>query len=196
MVKYYTANVTVMRTVTISIAASSKADALLQARQQAQEAIPDGILGEVELILEGEPELNVGTRVRHAVHGDGVVTAIAPVTNADGKKGKFRIDVVWESGKTIGLILPLTEDKLGILQPGDSVELSEVSVCRIDDVLEALEALGGTAMLGELKKYLEKKGFDPATVARAIEAAVAAGNIHVDRQGTIGSAGKAPRPRR
>lgn len=114
MTKYYKATVSLLQTFHVNVAAESEIDARKLAQAAALNKIPEGIVSNVAIELEGESLFNVGTRVKHFIFGIGNITKIEKTTNVNNDFGLVAT-VQFDSGDSKALHLPMPKEKLEVI---------------------------------------------------------------------------------
>ena len=114
MIKYYKADVTLTQTVTVSVAAASEDEARRKAREAAERQVQGAQASKVELNLQGEASVQVGSKVKHFLFGEGEILNLVQTTNANKDFG-LRATVQFADGETKDIHLPMAQDKLEIL---------------------------------------------------------------------------------
>jgi len=115
MPKYYRAKIKVEQIFEIPIVANDEAEAqrkAMDASWNQHPALSSKVSG-IDLILDGECDYDVGTRIKHVVFGIGTIKSLVRSTDANNSFG-HRATVEFESGKTMDIAMPLTRDKVEI----------------------------------------------------------------------------------
>ncbi len=117
MPKYYSAKIKMEQTFEVSVVAEDEASAIRKARDadlSKNQPISSQLSG-IELTLEGESSYDVGTKIKHFLFGIGKIKSLVRTTNANNDFG-HSATVEFENGDTKNIHLPLTRDKIEILE--------------------------------------------------------------------------------
>lgn len=116
MPKYYRAKIRVEQIFEVPIVAKDEAEANRKAKDanwNQEPAVSSRVSG-IDLVLEGECDYDVGTKIKHFLFGIGTIRKLVRTTDANNSFG-HRATVEFEDGKTHDIHMPLTRDKVEIL---------------------------------------------------------------------------------
>jgi hypothetical protein len=116
MPKYYRAQIKVEQIFEVPIVAKDETEAKRKAKDAAWNQKPalSSKVSSIDLSLEGECDYDVGTKVKHFIFGVGRIVELTRTTDANNSFG-HRATIEFENGKTHDIHIPLTRDKLEIL---------------------------------------------------------------------------------
>lgn len=116
MPKYYRAQIKIEQIFEVPIVAKDEAEAKRKAKHANWNQKPplSSKVSNIDLTFEGECDYDVGTQVKHFMFGVGRIVRLTRTTDADNSFG-HRATVEFEDGKTHDIHMPLTRDKLEIL---------------------------------------------------------------------------------
>lgn len=117
MPKYYRAKCKVEQVFEVPIVANDEVEAKRKAKEASwnQHLPVSSTVCGVDLILEGECDYDIGTKIKHVIFGVGRIADLVRTTDANNSFG-HRATVEFEDGMIRNIHMPLTRDKVEILK--------------------------------------------------------------------------------